>query len=452
MNATVAFTSLGCDKNRVDSEVMLGILCKNGYRIVTDEKEADIIVINTCCFIKDALEESIETILEMAEYKKVGCCKGIIVAGCLGQRYEKEIFQEMPEVDAVIGTAAYESISKIIERILNGEKNIKEIADINTVMTESNAKNRIISTANYYAYLKISEGCDNHCTYCIIPKIRGRHRSRTIESLVEETEILAKQGVKEIVIVAQDSSISGKDLYGECKLHILLEKLCEIEGIEWIRLLYCYPETLTEQTIQVMAKQSKICHYIDLPIQHGSDTVLKRMGRKSTQSILKQKITKLRQAMPDIAIRTTFIVGFPNETEQEFQELIDFIEEIRFDKLGVFTYSQEEGTPAANMENQIEEDIKQKRKDIAMEVQKAISAQYCEKQIGSIKQVIVEGKLPEQDIYCGRTMKDAPDIDGLVFFSSKQELISGDFVKVLIKQASDYDLIGELFYADESGE
>ena len=452
MNATVAFTSLGCDKNRVDSEVMLGILCKNGYRIVIDEKEADIIVINTCCFIKDALEESIETILEMAEYKKTGRCKGLIVAGCLGQRYEKEIFQEMPEVDAVIGTASYESVAKIIERILNGENNIKELVDINTAMTESNAKNRMISTANYYAYLKISEGCDNHCTYCVIPQIRGRHRSRTIESLVEETEILAKQGVKEIVIVAQDSSIYGRDLYGESKLHILLEKLCEIEGIEWIRLLYCYPETLTEQTIQVMAKQPKICHYIDLPIQHGSDTVLKRMGRKSTQSILKQKITKLRQAMPDIAIRTTFIVGFPNETEQEFQELIDFIKEIRFDKLGVFTYSQEEGTPAASMENQIEEDVKQKRKDIAMEVQKAISAQHCESQIGSIKQVIVEGKLPEQDIYCGRTMKDAPDIDGLVFFSSKQELISGDFVKVFIKQASDYDLIGELFYADESGE
>lgn len=452
MNATVAFTSLGCDKNRVDSEVMLGILCKNGYRIVIDEKEADIIVINTCCFIKDALEESIETILEMAEYKKTGRCKGLIVAGCLGQRYEKEIFQEMPEVDAVIGTASYESVAKIIERILNGENNIKELVDINTAMTESNAKNRMISTANYYAYLKISEGCDNHCTYCVIPQIRGRHRSRTIESLVEETEILAKQGVKEIVIVAQDSSIYGRDLYGESKLHVLLEKLCEIEGIEWIRLLYCYPETLTEQTIQVMAKQPKICHYIDLPIQHGSDTVLKRMGRKSTQSILKQKITELRQAMPDIAIRTTFIVGFPNETEQEFQELIDFIKEIRFDKLGVFTYSQEEGTPAASMENQIEEDVKQKRKDIAMEVQKAISAQHCESQIGSIKQVIVEGKLPEQDIYCGRTMKDAPDIDGLVFFSSKQELISGDFVKVFIKQASDYDLIGELFYADESGE
>lgn len=452
MNATVAFTSLGCDKNRVDSEVMLGILCKNGYRIVIDEKEADIIVINTCCFIKDALEESIETILEMAEYKKTGRCKGLIVAGCLGQRYEKEIFQEMPEVDAVIGTASYESVAKIIERVLNGENNIKELVDINTAMTESNAKNRMISTANYYAYLKISEGCDNHCTYCVIPQIRGRHRSRTIESLVEETEILAKQGVKEIVIVAQDSSIYGRDLYGESKLHILLEKLCEVEGIEWIRLLYCYPETLTEQTIQVMAKQPKICHYIDLPIQHGSDTVLKRMGRKSTQSILKQKITELRQAMPDIAIRTTFIVGFPNETEQEFQELIDFIKEIRFDKLGVFTYSQEEGTPAASMENQIEEDVKQKRKDIAMEVQKAISAQHCESQIGSIKQVIVEGKLPEQDIYCGRTMKDAPDIDGLVFFSSKQELISGDFVKVFIKQASDYDLIGELFYADESGE
>ena len=379
MLGTVAFTSLGCDKNRVDSEVMLGILCKNNFRIVTEEAEADFIVINTCCFIKDALEESIETILEMAEYKKIGRCKGLIVAGCLGQRYQKEIFEEMPEVDAVIGTTAYESIAEVMKQLLQGQKTIKCLTDRNQAMTEQNL--RMLSTPGYYAYLKISEGCDNHCTYCIIPKIRGTHRSRSLESLLEEAEFLAKQGVKELLLVAQDTSIYGKDLYGESKLHILLERLCKIEAIEWIRLLYCYPETLTEQTIAVMAKEPKICHYIDLPIQHASDTVLKRMGRKSTQSILKEKIAKLRKAMPDIAIRTTFIVGFP---------------------------------------------------------------QNCQKEVNTIKKVLVEGKLPQEDIYCGRTQKDAPDIDGLVFFSSEEELLSGDFVKVFIKEASDYDLIGEV--------
>ncbi len=444
MLSTVAFTSLGCDKNRVDSEVMLGILCKNNFRIVTEEAEADFIVINTCCFIKDALEESIETILEMAEYKKTGRCKGLIVTGCLGQRYQKEIFEEMPEVDAVIGTTAYESIAEVIKQILQGQKTIKCLTDINQAMTEQNATLRMLSTAGYYAYLKISEGCDNHCTYCVIPKMRGTHRSRSIESLFTEAEYLAKQGVKELLIVAQDTSIYGKDLYGESKLHILLEKLCRIEGIEWIRLLYCYPETLTEETIAIMAKESKICHYIDLPIQHANDAVLKRMGRKSTQSILREKITKLRKAMPDIAIRTTFIVGFPQETEQEFQDLMNFTQEMKFDKLGVFTYSQEEGTPAACMEQQVEEEVKEDRKNRIMELQKSISAQNCQKEVNTIKEVIVEGKLPQEDIYCGRTKKDAPDIDGLIFFSSEEELLSGDFVKVHIKEASDYDLIGEV--------
>ena len=310
-------------------------------------------------------------------------------------------------------------------------------------------KLRMLSPPGFYAYLKISEGCDNHCTYCAIPNMRGKHRSRTIDSLIEEAELLAKQGIKEIVIVAQDTSIYGKDLYGEPKLHILLEKLCAVEGIEWIRLLYCYPETLTDETITVMAKQSKICHYIDLPIQHASDTVLKRMGRKSTQKILKEKIAKLRKAMPDIAIRTTFIVGFPQETQQEFEELMHFTEEMCFEKLGVFCYSQEEGTPAANMECQIAEEVKQQRKNTIMELQKSISAQHCEKQINTIKKVIVEGKLPQENIYCGRTMQDTPDIDGLVFFSAEEELLSGDFVKVAIKQASDYDLIGELYYGNE---
>lgn len=447
---TVAFTSLGCDKNRVDSEVMLGILRQSGFTIVAEESEADLIIINTCCFIQDALEESIETILEMAKYKQVGRCKGLIVAGCLAQRYQKEIFEEMPEIDAVIGTTAYESVAEVANRVLQGEKNIKQLQNIDEYMTEKNALLRMVSTPLYYAYLKISEGCDNHCTYCVIPKLRGKHRSRSIESIIQEVEMLAQQGIKEIIIVAQDTSIYGKDLYGESKLPVLLEKICAVEGIEWVRLLYCYPETLTEETIAVMAKQPKICHYIDLPIQHASDTVLKRMGRKSTQNILIQKINKLREAMPDIAIRTTFIVGFPQETEQEFQDLLQFTEKMKFDKLGVFPYSQEENTPAANMDNQIEEELKQKRKNAVMELQKSISAQNCQKQVGTIKQVMVEGKLPEQSIYCGRTSKDAPDIDGLVFFSAEEELLSGDIVNVLIKQASDYDLIGELYYANES--
>ncbi len=450
MKGTVAFTSLGCDKNRVDSEVMLGILSKSGLTVVAEESEADLIVVNTCCFIKDALEESIETILEMAEYKKTGRCKGLIVAGCLAQRYEKEMFLEMPEVDAILGTTAYEEIAEIAGRILYGEKNIKQLTDINAPMTEEKGKLRMLSTAGYYAYLKISEGCDNHCTYCIIPKMRGKHRSRSIESLVEETTLLAQQGVKELVIVAQDTSIYGRDLYGRPMLDKLLKELCTVEGIEWIRLLYCYPETLTEATIQTMAEEPKICHYIDLPIQHANDAVLKRMGRKSTQLLLRQKIEALRNAMPDIAIRTTFIVGFPGETQQEFEDLLKFANEMKFDRLGVFTYSQEEGTPAANMENQIEEEIKEKRKESIMEQQKIISAQYCEKEIGTIKEVLVEGKLPQENIYCGRTKRDAPDIDGLVFFTGEEELLSGEIVSVKIKEASDYDLIGEVFYANES--
>lgn len=449
---TVSFASLGCDKNRVDSEVMLGILRKNGFTVVSDDSQADLIIINTCCFIQDALEESIETILELSQYKTTGRCKGIIVSGCLAQRYHKEIFDEMPEVDAVIGTTAYEEIADIANRVLQNEKNITQLQDIDKAMTENNALLRMVSTPLYYAYLKISEGCDNHCTYCVIPKLRGTHRSRSIESIVQEVELLASQGVKELIVVAQDTSIYGRDLYGEPKLHVLLEKICAVEGIEWVRLLYCYPETLTDETIAVMASQPKICHYIDLPIQHSNDAVLKRMGRKSTQAILVEKINKLRKAMPDIAIRTTFIVGFPQETEQEFEDLLNFTQDMKFDKLGVFAYSQEDGTPAAKMPNQVPEDIKQQRKDAVMELQKSISAQNCQKQVGTIKKVMVEGKLPDQEIYCGRTMQDAPDIDGLVFFSCPYELLSGDIVQVSIVQASDYDLIGEIYYGNEPSE
>lgn len=452
MNRTVAFTSLGCDKNRVDSEVMLGILAKNGFRAVAEEAEADIIVVNTCCFIKDALEESIETILEMAKYKTEGKCKGLIVAGCLGQRYEKEFFDELPEVDAIIGTAAYESVAEVAAEILAGKEKMKYLEDIHRPMKDENGKLRVLSTAPYYAYLKISEGCDNHCTYCVIPKMRGRHRSRTLESLVEEAEILAKQGVKELVLVAQDTSIYGRDLYGQPMLHVLLERLNAIEGIQWIRLLYCYPETLTEEAIQAMASCEKVCHYIDMPIQHGNDGVLKRMGRKSSQDLIRQKVVRLREVMPDIAIRTTLIVGFPGETEEEFADLTDFVREMQFDRLGVFSYSREEGTPAAIMEQQIDEELKEERRALIMDLQKSISAALCEKEVGTIKEVLIEGKLPEEDIYCGRTRYDAPDIDGLVFVSAEEEVYSGDFVTVKIREAGDYDLMGDVVYGNESAE
>ena len=446
MKANIAFVSLGCDKNRVDSEVMLGILRERGYTIVSDETEADIIVVNTCCFIKDALEESIETIIEMAEYKKNGKCKGLIVSGCLAQRFEKEMFHEMPEVDAVIGTTAYESVADVADRILNGEKSIKVMENIDSQMKEENASKRVLSTAGHYAYLKISEGCDNHCTYCVIPKMRGKHRSRTMESLVEETKMLAENGVKELLVVAQDTSIYGRDLYGKPMLHELLKRLCRIEGIEWIRLLYCYAETLTDETIQTMAEEDKICKYIDIPIQHGSDTVLKRMGRKTSSKLISDKIAALRTAMPDICIRTTIITGFPGETEEEFAEVCDFVEKMRFDKLGVFTYSPEEGTPAAEMGNQIDEEVKEERKNYIMEIQKRISAEKCEEMIGKTIKVITDGKIPEEGVYCGRSYKDAPDIDGLVFFKADYEIMSGDFADVKINEASDYDLIGEAVY------
>ncbi|HIY05446.1 MAG TPA: 30S ribosomal protein S12 methylthiotransferase RimO [Candidatus Anaerotignum merdipullorum] len=449
MKGTVAFTSLGCDKNRVDSEVMLGLLQERGYQAVADEAEADIIVVNTCCFIRDALEESIETILEMAKYKIEGKCKGLIVAGCLGQRYEAEFFNEIPEVDAILGTAAYEEIADAADRILNGEHAFKCLEDINQPMKDDNGKLRVLSTAPYFAYLKISEGCDNHCTYCVIPQMRGRHRSRTMDSLVEEAELLAGQGVKELVIVAQDTSIYGRDLYGEPKLHELLEKLSEVEGIRWIRLLYCYPETLTDAMIAVMAQNEKICHYIDMPIQHGCDTVLKRMGRKSSQQLIRDVVGKLRAAMPDIAIRTTLIVGFPGETEEEFAALCRFVEEMRFDRLGVFSYSQEEGTPAAQMPDQIPEVAKEERRAIVMEIQKGIAAALCAQEIGKTVEVLVEGRLPEEAVYCGRTRRDAPDIDGMVFFRAEEEVYSGDFVSVHIREAGDYDLMGDVVYADE---
>ncbi len=454
MEKRIAFTSLGCDKNRVDSEVMLGILQKNGYTAVADESQADIIVVNTCCFIKDALEESIETILEMAQYKdpEVGSCKGLVVAGCLGQRFEAEFFDELPEVDAIVGTTAYEAIAEVADEILAGKHQVKHLESIDLAMKDENGKLRVLSTAPYFAYLKISEGCDNHCTYCVIPKMRGKHRSRKMESLIEEATILAQQGVKELVIVAQDTSIYGRDLYGKPMLHELLKQLNAIEGIQWIRLLYAYPETLTDETIEAMASCEKVCHYIDMPIQHGNDAVLKRMGRKSSQSLIREKVAKLRAAMPDIAIRTTLIVGFPQESEEEFEDLMHFVQEMKFDRLGVFSYSQEEGTAAARMDGQIDDELKEERRDIIMDIQKNIAASLCEAEVGKEMEVLIEGKLPEERIFCGRTRRDAPDIDGLVFVSSEEELYSGDFVRVKIREAGDYDLMGDVIYGYELGE
>lgn len=447
MSIKIAFVSLGCDKNRVDSEVMLG-LCKRNEEteVISNEAEADVIVVNTCCFIQDALEESIETIVEMGKMKKEGKCKGLIVAGCLGQRYEKEIFDEMPEVDAVIGTTSYEKVVEVAKKVVEGGKKIKDISSIDNAMeNEDNSLERIVTTSGNYAYLKIAEGCDNRCTYCVIPYLRGKYRSRHMESLVKEAEILAKNDVKELILVAQDTAPYGVDLYGENKFHELLEKLCNVDGIEWIRILYCYPEHITDETIEVMAKEEKICKYIDMPIQHGCDSVLKRMGRRNSSAIMEEKIEKLRAAMPDIAIRTTVITGFPGETEEEFESLLKFIEKMKFDRLGAFAYSQEEGTPAAEMPNQIDEDIKQQRKDAVMELQKGISAAKCEEMVGKTVKVIVEGRLAEdENVYCSRSEKDAPDIDGMIFVRSEEELLTGDFINVKITEAGDYDLYGEV--------
>lgn len=444
MNIKMAFVSLGCDKNLVDSEVMLGLCKQGGIEIVSDESTADLIVVNTCCFIQDALEESIETIVEMGEYKKEGNCKGIIVAGCLGQRYEKDIFDEMPEVDAVVGTTAYEKIVEVAKRVYEGEK-LKELTDIDMPMiSEDNSALRMLSTAGHFAYLKIAEGCDNHCTYCVIPKLRGKYRSRKIESLVKEATVLAEQGIKELILVAQDTALYGSDIYGKSCLDKLLTELSKVEGIEWIRILYCYPEHITDETIAVMASEDKVCKYLDMPVQSGCDTVLKRMGRKNTANIIEEKIEKLRTAMPEITLRTTLITGFPGETEEEFNATLSFVEKARFDRLGVFTYSQEDGTPAAIMENQIAEDIKLERKDRIMEMQKFISAEKCENAVGKKMRVLVEGRLPEDKVYCARSYKDAPDIDGLVFVSSDEELLTGDFCEVVITEASDYDLYGRV--------
>lgn len=459
----VLFVSLGCDKNLVDSEKMLGLLNEAGYRVAQEESEADAIVVNTCCFIHDAKEESVETILEMAEWKKKGRLKALIVTGCMAQRYQDEIQQEIPEVDAVIGTTGYTEIVPILDEILaEAEASQKEAAVeepkeksfVNCcpsidLLPASLADKRVVTTGGYTAYLKIAEGCNKRCTYCIIPYIRGHYRSFPMEDLLEEARKLAEGGVKELILIAQETTVYGMDCYGRKALPELLTKLCEIEGIEWIRILYCYPEEITDELIAVMKKEKKICHYLDIPIQHSEDTILKRMGRRTNRAELVSLVEKLRKEIPDIVLRTTLITGFPGETEEEFKNMVYFVDSMEFDRLGVFPYSAEEGTKAAEMDGQITEEVKESRRDEIMALQQEISADKAASRIDDEMSVLIEGYLYEDDIYIGRTYMDAPKVDGNVFVRAEEELISGDIVPVRITGANEYDLMGDVIYADE---
>lgn len=440
----ILFISLGCDKNLVDSEEMLGMLTRKGYEICDSEEEADIIVINTCCFIHDAKEESVETILEMAEYRKSGSCKALIVTGCMAQRYRQEIIDEIPEVDAVLGTTSYGKILTAVEEALAG-RYFQEYRSIDE-LPEDYGK-RVLTTGGHYAYRKIAEGCDKHCTYCIIPKLRGKFRSVPMERLLAQAQDLAEQGVKELILVAQETTVYGQDLYGKKSLHVLLEELCKIKGIRWIRILYCYPEEIYEELIQTMKREKKICHYLDLPIQHASDKILKRMGRRTTRQELVEIVGHLRREIPDIFLRTTLITGFPGETEEDHQELMEFVDEMEFDRLGVFTYSPEEDTPAAGMENQIEEELKEERREELMGLQQEISLDKGSERIGQEMLVMIEGKVSGESAYIGRTYGDAPKVDGYIFVQTGEELMTGDFARVRVTGALEYDLIGEL--ADE---
>ena len=437
----VLFVSLGCDKNLVDTEVMLGLLASRGHQMVDSEDMADVIVVNTCCFIHDAKEESIQTILEMAEYKKEGTCKALIVTGCLAQRYRQEIIDEIEEVDAVLGTTSYDKIVDAIDEALAGHKMV-EMTDLQALpVVESK---RMVTTGGHFAYLKIAEGCDKHCTYCIIPKIRGNFRSVPMERLLKEANELAEQGVKELILVAQETTLYGKDLYGEKSLPKLLKELCKINGIQWIRILYCYPEEITDELIQVIKEEDKICKYLDLPIQHASDAILKRMGRRTSKAQLVEIVEKLREEIPEIALRTTLITGFPGETAEQHEELMEFVDMMEFDRLGVFTYSPEEDTPAATMPDQIEESVKEDRQADLMELQQEIAFELAEDMIGEEVLVMIEGKVADENVYVGRTYKDAPNVDGLIFVESAEELMSGVFARVKVTGALEYDLIGEI--------
>lgn len=437
----ILFISLGCDKNLVDSEMMMGLLRNRGYEFTDDEMQADVIVVNTCGFINDAKEESINTILNMAQYKEHNL-KALIVAGCLAERYKNEIMDELPEIDAIVGTTAFDKIVDVIDGVLAGRKE-NALDDINRLCRPDT--DRIISTGGYYSYLKIAEGCDKRCTYCSIPMIRGNFRSVPMEELLEEAEYLAGKGVKELILVAQETTLYGKDLYGEKKLPELLKRLCEVKGIEWIRLLYCYPEEITDELIEVIREQKKVCKYIDIPIQHASDAILKKMGRRTNNAELRAIIGRLREAIPEICIRTTLITGFPGESEEDHEILMDFVDEMEFDRLGVFTYSAEEDTAAARMEGQLDEEVKLTRRDEIMELQQEISIDKSSRYVDEVLEVIIEGQAADEDaLYVGRSYMDAPGVDGYVFIKSEEDLMSGDFARVRITKALEYDLIGEL--------
>ena len=437
----IHLVSLGCDKNLVDSEFMLGLIQNEGYILTSLPEEAQVIIINTCGFIMDATQESIDTILEMSSYKEEGSCKALIVTGCMAQRYRDEIFDQLPEVDAVVGVGDYDAIGQVIRDAAAGEK-VKLVSEKGA--TAGFSGKRVLTSPSHFAYLKIAEGCDNHCTYCTIPSIRGAYRSRTLESLLEESVSLVRQGVQELILVAQDTSLYGKDLYGEPRLHELLNKLSQISDLVWIRVLYCYPEHIYPDLIQEIARNPKVCKYLDIPVQHSEDKILKLMGRKSSREELGGIIKNLRESVPGIALRTTLIVGFPGETKDDFKGLKDFVTNLGFDKLGAFAYSREEGTPAAKLPGQVDDKEKQRRYDEIMLLQQKISNEKNSKKHGEAIEVMVDGYLPDNEVYCGRSQGDCYEIDGMVYFPCDYQLNSGDLVKVKITGHSDYDLYGEI--------
>ncbi len=439
----ILMVSLGCDKNLCDSEAMLGLLRDKKYNITNDENEADIAIVNTCSFIKDAMQESIDTILEMAELKK-GRLKYLIVAGCLAQRYKDEIFDEIPEIDACLGTTSFDRIVEVIEELEKENKCTSVFDPIDRLATADTKK--VITSGTFMGYLKIAEGCNKFCTYCVIPRIRGSYRSVPMEKLIAEAKYMAENGIRELVLVAQETSSYGIDLYGKKLLPELIAELNDIEGIEWIRLLYCYPEEITDELIECFVKYPKLCHYIDMPLQHSEDDILKRMGRRTDKAHIRDIVKRLRSAVPDICIRTTLIAGFPGETEDTHRALMEFLDETEFDRLGVFTYSREEGTPAADFENQVDEDTAARWRDEIMELQQEISEDINQGYIGTRLKVIVEGYSPEEAVYVGRTYRDAPGVDGLVFVNSDRELMSGSMIDVLITEVGPYDMIGDECY------
>lgn len=437
----IMFISLGCDKNLVDTEMMLGMLAEKGYQFTDDEQEAEIVVVNTCCFIGDAKEESINTLIEIGRLKETANVKMLIAAGCLAQRYRKEIREQIPEVDVIIGTMAIDKIVEAVEEYQT-KQYTTFVEDIDR--TPVSGKKRVVTTGGHYAYMKIAEGCDKRCSYCIIPKVRGSYRSIPMETLLKEANTLVEQGVKELILVAQETTLYGTDLYGKKSLPELLRKLSEIRGLYWIRILYCYPEEITEELIDTIAELQKVCHYLDIPIQHASDKILKRMGRRTNQQQLKDKIAMIRSKIPDMCLRTTLITGFPGESQEDHEQSMAFVDEMEFDRLGVFTYSAEEDTPAAGFPDQIEEEVKKDRQADIMELQQEIAFEKAEGMTGQDVLVMIEGKVADENAYVGRTYKDAPNVDGLVFVNTDRELMTGDFVPVHITGSYEYDLIGEI--------